>query len=271
MVTGLERGFEAAGYRLIVASSRESEAREAELVTRMNDWRVGGVILAPVRSQRGSGTEMLRALDMQAVLIDRVSADDQFDTVVADNYAASSFVADYLLDAGHKHILLHGATRISKAVRTRVDGFTTRALALQPDIQIDTLFSDDGLEAQRDSLNQYFDALESDGHPTAVFSLSQRSTLLVLSELRRRALRIPDEVALIGFDDVDWMHITWPSITAVAQPVAAMAEAAVAALLARIEGQNSGVPVQHLEACTMLVRESVEPNLSPSRRAHGDD
>ena len=266
LVTGLERAFEDAGYHMIVASSRESETREADLVMRMNDWRVSGMVLAPVRSQHGSGAGKLRDLDMQAVLVDRASADDHFDTVTADNYAASAAVADFLVDADHRHILLHGATQISKAVRTRLDGFTERARQLQPDIRIDTLLSDDHLEIQRHILEEYFDARDGDRLPSAVFSLSQHSTLLVLSELRRRAVHVPDEIALIGFDDVEWMHTTWPSITAVAQPVEAMAEAAVAALLARIEGRNSGFPVQHLEACSMLVRQSAGPRKQSSRQ-----
>ena len=67
-------------------------------------------------------------------------------------------------------------------------------------------------------------------------------------------LRIPEDVALVGFDDADWMQTTWPSITAVAQPVAAIAERALSALLARVEGESIGLSVQYLEPCTLLVR-----------------
>lgn len=259
LVTGLEREAEIAGYHMIVASSRESETREADLVVRMNDWRVAGIMLVPVRSQHGLGAEKLRTLDMQAVLVDRASADDRFDTVVADNYAASADVADFLIEAGHQKILLHGATRLSKAIRTRVDGFTTRARQLRPETRIDTLLSDDDLEMQRAILKDYFGTRDSKDRPTAVFSLSQHSTLLVLSELRRRGIPIPDEVALVGFDDVEWMSTTWPSITAVAQPVDAIVKQAMKALLARVEGTNSGFAVQYLEACKMLVRQSAGP------------
>jgi len=258
LVTGLERAAEAAGYTTIIASSRESEEREADLVARMNDWRVAGTILAPVRSERGAGAGMLRQLEMRAVLVDRVSADDRFDSVTADNFEASANVADFLLAAGHRHILLHGATRISKAVRTRLDGFSTRARTLLPDVRIDTLLSDDDLSVQRDAIRDYFDIHRGGDRPSAVFSLSQYSTLLVLSELRRQGVRIPDNIALVGFDDVDWMHAAWPSITAVAQPVDVLAERAIATLLARIEGGQAAFPVQHLETCELRVRQSTD-------------
>ncbi|OIP87881.1 MAG: LacI family transcriptional regulator [Rhodobacterales bacterium CG2_30_65_12] len=266
LVTGLERAAEEAGYHMIVASSRESEAREADLIARMNDWRVAGTVLVPVRSERGSGTRQLKALDMQAVLVDRVSADDRYDTVTADNSAASAAVADLLIGAGHRHILLHGATRTSKAMRTRLEGFVARANALDPSVTIDTQVSDDTRDVQRRAIKDYFEAHAGSARPSAVFSLSQHSTLLVLSELRRRAVAIPDDIALVGFDDADWMQTTWPSITAVAQPVAVMAEAAVAALLARVEGEATAFPVSRLEPCRMILRESAGPDYEMPRR-----
>ncbi len=256
LVTELESAAEGAGYTMIVASSRESEPREAELVARMNDWRVAGTILAPVRSESGMGADRLRQFDMAAVLVDRVSADDRFDTVAADNYAASASVADLLIGQGHRHILMHGATRISKAVRTRLAGFADRAKALDSAVRMDTLLSDDDLDEQRRAIRAYFDAADPAKRATAVFSLSQHSTLLVLAELRRRDLRVPEDVVLIGFDDSEWMQTTWPSITAVAQPVRAIAQQAVATLLARVEGGNTGFPVQHLEPCELRHRQS---------------
>ncbi len=268
LVTGLERAAEAAGYHMIVASSREREAREADLIQRMNDWRVAGCVLVPVRSERGLGARALRDLDMQAVLVDRVSADDAFDTVSADNHTASAAVADLLVRLGHRHVLLHGATEISKAIRTRLAGFRARAQALDPGMRIDELLSDEPLESQRPAIRDYFAAHEGSNRPTAVFSLSQHSTLLVLSEIRRMGLDVPEDIALVGFDDADWMQTTWPSITAVAQPVAAIAERALGTLLARVEGESTGFPVQYLEPCTMLVRQSAgQTEEVPPRRS----
>jgi len=267
LVTGLERAAEESGYHMIVASSRESEAREADLVARMNDWRVSGTILVPVRSERGPGARQLKALGMQAVLVDRVSPDDRYDTVTADNYAASAAVADLLIGAGHRHILLHGATRNSEAMRMRIGGFEARAHALDPTVRIDTRVTDDTREVQRQAISAYFDTHTGAARPSAVYSLSQHATLLVLCELRRRAVAIPDEIALVGFDDADWMQTTWPTITAVAQPVATMAKAAVAVLLARVERRSTSFPVSRLEPCRMILRESASAHHALSRRA----
>ncbi|MEM9708510.1 MAG: LacI family DNA-binding transcriptional regulator [Pseudomonadota bacterium] len=273
LVTELESLAEGAGYHMILASSRESEERETDLVARMNDWRVAGCILVPVRSERGSGATRLNDLGMKAVLVDRVSADERFDTVAADNFSAAASVADLLIGEGHRHILLHGATQISKAVRTRLDGFEERARALDPTVTLDHLLSDEPLQTQRDAVRVYLEERQGDHRPTAVFSLSQHSTLLVLSEIRRLGLRIPEDISLVGFDDADWMQTTWPSITAVAQPVEAIAACTMRALLARVEGESTGFPVQNLEPCSLLIRQSAgQSNEEPphqSQRSSG--
>lgn len=256
LVTGLESAAEDAGYTMIIASSCEDEGREADLITRMDDWRVAGTVLVPVRSERGRGAEQLHALDMHAVLVDRVSASDRFDTIAADNFAASASVADLLVGQGHRSILLHSATRISKAARTRQEGFISRVQALDPTVRIDTLISDGGVEGHREEIRSYFDKMDPNDPITAIFSLSQHSTLIVLGEIRRREMRIPDDVALVGFDDAEWMRITWPSITAVAQPVDQIARRSIATLLGRVEGNIDGFRVQHLEPCELRPRQS---------------
>ena len=256
LVTHLERLAQGAGYHVIITSSRESEEREEELVAQINDWRVAGTIFIPTRSERGLGARALRELGMNAVLVDRVMTDEHFDTVTADNYEASASVAEYLLDQGHTRVLVHGATKLSKAVRTRFDGFSERARARDPGVQIDDLLSDNDLEAQRDAIRVYFESHAGDQQPTAVFSLSQHSALLMFSELRRRDIRIPQEIALISFDDADWMQTAWPTVSAVAQPVEAIAERALSVLLARIDGENDSLPVHYMEPCTMQIRQS---------------
>jgi LacI family transcriptional regulator len=202
---------------------------------------------------------------MQAVLVDRVSANDRFDTVTADNFEASAQVAERLIAQGHRQILLVGMTRISKAVRTRAEGFEGRARELDQEARVDKLLSDAEVEVQQSAVGTYLDTCSDAERPTAIFCLSQRATLMTLSELRRRGIRVPEEVALVGFDDAEWMKLTWPQITAVAQPVDAIADRAVATLLSRVIGETTGFPVQYLERCDIMVRQSAGPLESPKR------
>lgn len=253
LVTELERLAERRGYALAAASSRESEAREREILARMHDWRVSGVVLAPVRDQRGLGAELMRANRMTGVLIDRVLADDAFDTVAADSGTASTEVAQALVERGHRHILVIGLGAQAATVRARLEGFRGAAMQMAPDIRIDVILTESEVEPLRASLRDYFGKGE---RPTAVYSLFLKGTLVALSEFRRRGWHCPRDISLVGFDDAEWMQVTWPSIAAVVQPVGTMAEQAMDLLFQRIDGRE-GPPSAHYEKCKVLMRESV--------------
>jgi len=253
MITQLERLAEQRGYALVAASSRESESREGDILARMHDWRVSGVVLAPVRNEHGPAANFMKDNGMTGVLIDRVLSDDAFDTVSADSAAASAEVARALLGKGHRHILVIGLGEQAATVKARLDGFRMTALALDPDIRIDTVISESEIEPLRARLREYFAKGE---RPTAVYSLFSRGTLVALSEFRRRGWHCPDDISLVGFDDAEWMQATWPAIAAVVQPVRQIAIQAMDVLFRRIEGEE-GPARARLEPCKFLMRESV--------------
>lgn len=266
MVTQLERLAEQRGYALVAASSRESENREREIVARMHDWRVAGVVLSPVRNEHGPGAGFMKANGMTGVLIDRVLADDAFDTVSADSGAASAEVARALLERGHRHILVIGLGEQAATVHARLDGFRAAVTRLAPETRIDVILSESDVEPLRASLRDYFGPVGPTGgeRPTAVYSLFLKGTLVALSEFRRRGWHCPDDISLVGFDDAEWMQVTWPAIAAVVQPVRQIAIQAMDLLFRRIEGE-SAPPRARLEACKLLMRESVG---SPGGGAH---
>jgi len=263
LITCLEDLAERRGYALVAASSRESESREKEILARMHDWRVSGVVLAPVRNEHGPAATYMKEQGMTGVLIDRVLADDVFDTVSADSAAASAQVAEALVGRGHRHVLVLGLGEQAATVRARLDGFRTRALKLAPDMRIDVLLAESEVDPLRASLRDYFAKGE---RPTAIYSLFLKGTMVALSEFRRRGWHCPNDISLVGFDDAEWMQATWPTIAAVVQPVRRIAAEAMEMLFRRIEG-DSGPPRARLEACRVLVRESVGSPGGPHREA----
>lgn len=266
MVTELEGLAEQRGYTLVAASSRESEAREKEILARMHDWRVAGVVLAPVRNEHGPAAAFMKANGMTGVLIDRVLSDDAFDTVSADSAAASAEVARMLVGNGHSHVLVIGLAEQAATVRARLEGFRTQALALNPSVRIDVITSEVSVEPLRASLRDYFARGE---RPTAVYSLLLKGTLVALSEFRRRGWHCPNDISLVGFDDAEWMQVTWPAIAAVVQPVRQIASEAMNLLFRRIDGAV-GPPTARLEPCQVLMRESVGSPGSGPHSGGGD-
>ncbi|RWE51203.1 MAG: LacI family transcriptional regulator [Mesorhizobium sp.] len=270
MVSELEGLAEQRGYTLVAASSRESEAREKEILARMHDWRVAGVVLAPVRNEHGPAAGFMKANGMTGVLIDRVLADDAFDTVSADSAAASAEVARALVGHGHRHVLVVGLGQQAATVRARLEGFRKTALELAPDIRIDVVLCESDVEPLRTLLRDYFSKREAgNDRPTAVYSLFLKGTLVALSEFRRRGWHCPNDISLVGFDDAEWMQVTWPAIAAVVQPVREIAGNAMEVLFRRIEGED-GPPTARLEPCKVLMRESVGSPGSVPHSGGGD-
>lgn len=253
MVTELERRAEERGFSLVTASCRESVDREEELIRRMHDWRVAGVVLAPVRDGHGPAATYMKQHSMSGVIIDRVLSDDIFDTVSADSSTASAEVARMLLGHGHRHMLVIGLGSHAATSRSRLDSFRSEVLKIAPDCKIDVLVAESRIGALREAVKEYFDRGE---HPTAVYSLFAKGTLVALSEFRRRGWHCPEDISLVGFDDAEWMQVTWPSIAAVVQPVEAIAANAMDMLFERIEGRE-GEPSARLQRCKILLRESV--------------
>lgn len=266
MITQLERLAEQRGYALVAASSRESEVREREILSRMHDWRVSGVVLAPVRNEHGPAAGFMKQNGMTGVLIDRVLSDDAFDTVSADSAAASAEVARALIDKGHRHILVVGLGSQAATVKARLDGFRMTARELDPDVRIDVILSESDVDPLRTSIRDYFAKGE---RPTAVYSLFLKGTLVALSEFRRRGWHCPDDISLVGFDDAEWMQVTWPAIAAVVQPVRQIATGAMDVLFGRIEGGH-GPAQARLEPCKFLMRESVGLPSSGTHSGGGD-
>jgi len=248
----LEILAEEAGHSLVITSSHESEARERRLVERLYDWRVAGTILAPVRSERGAGACAMKDMGMTGVLIDRVVANESFDAITADNARASAHVAHRLAETGHRHVLLLGLSEVSKNVRTRISAFKGAVASCCPEMAVDVLLAGGPADDLRGLLAGYLD----ENRPTAVFSLFQKGTLTVLAEFRRRGIRCPQDISLVGFDDAAWMQTTYPSVTAVVQPIRQIAEQAFVRLLTRING-NDGYTVCQLARCDYQERESL--------------
>ncbi|WP_080920808.1 LacI family DNA-binding transcriptional regulator [Manganibacter manganicus] len=255
IVTELERLAEQRGYALVAASSRESETRETEILERMHDWRVSGVVLSPVRNEHGPAAAFMKTNGMTGVMIDRVIASDTFDTVSADSAAASAEVARALVARGHRHVLVIGLGEQAATVHARLDGFRSQAQAIAPDMRIDVILSESEVAPLRAALRSYFSKGE---RPTAVYSLFLKGTLVALSEFRRQAWHCPADISLVGFDDAEWMQVTFPAIAAVVQPVRRIAMQAMDLLFRRIEGDD-GPPRMLLEPCKVLMRESVSP------------
>jgi LacI family transcriptional regulator, fructose operon transcriptional repressor len=228
--TEVSRAVEDVAYqhrmRLILSNTDEDPEREASCLELMREENVSGVILSP----------SLRLLDgfragdypFPLVLVDRCQPETAADAVVIDNFEAARALTAHLLENGHRRIVfLHGAA--SATGRQRLEGhaaamaargLVTEAVGVPP-------VADRSREVSR----LLFSRPEL---PEAVVASSGLILLGVTEALREAGLRVPEDVAVAGFDNLPWTRLVEPGVTVIAQPTYDIGRESAELLLQRI-------------------------------------
>lgn len=248
VVRGIDNSLQAAGYTLLLANSDEVPAREERMLATFRAEGVAGLIFVPIAAHRGEYRHLLHP-PLPVVAIDRLPPGIRVDLVTVDNIDASRRAVAHLLALGHRRVgLVAGPERHSTA-HDRHEGYA-KALAdaglpVQPDLVAPGDFREAGGYAAMLAL------LDRPDPPRAVFVANNLMTEGALRAIVERRRRIPDDVALVCFDDLPWATVIDPPLTAVAQPAHEIGAAAAELLLARIAEPDR--PVRHVVLETTLI------------------
>lgn len=246
-------------YQILLVASDEDPAREAARIRALLARRIDGLIVMPTRDEVTYATGPGPRLP-PTVLVDRGFGLAGFDTVGADNLEASYRGCRHLIELGHRDIALLASARELANIRDRIEGYR-RALA-EAGLGSRERVVTGGLaiEGCRAAIEQ---ELRRADRPTAVFAVTHPATLGAIKAIRAVDLAFPEDVSLLGFDDVDWMTVLRPYVSTISQPIEAMAAEAWRLLDARLGGgEGAGEAAVHARIrlpCTLRVRESTRP------------
>lgn len=222
------------GYLLLVSNFRHTPQLEEWQLQEFGRRRVDGVILAHDATQpfpRGLG--LLRKYGIPFVLLFSSSYDSAFDSVVLDERAGVEQVLRYLLSLGHRWIAfcrpLAGAEPHPREIAFR-QLINAAGLAIPEQFFLPL---EDMLDSRGAACLQKL--LEGHPSPTAFFAGNDRVALLVLKHLARLGRRVPEDISVIGFDNLRFTEHLVPPLTTVDQPKGEMGRRAVELLLERIE------------------------------------
>lgn len=253
LIQGVESELSRAGMALLLMDTHDDREREAQSVATLLGRQVEAIILAPSAGWEHATLPLLRRHGTTFVLVDRLS-DARCDQVGTESEAAAFALVDHLLDRGHRRVaMLSGLPGLSTTTE-RERGYTRalRAAGLSPDPQL--------LAAGRSSVDGGRAAVQRlltlRQRPTAVFSGNNAMTVGALIALKEAGLTVPDDVALVTFDDFEWASALSPALTAAAQPFHAMGSMAVQLLTRRLADPAAPqrvmrlpVEIQHRESC----------------------
>ncbi|WDS36752.1 LacI family DNA-binding transcriptional regulator [Pseudoxanthomonas sp.] len=233
LIGAVEEAAYRAGLRVTLCNTDEDPEREALYLQLMQEERVSGLIFAPTRTTIGCLDGLPQ--DFPAVLVDRAGAGGRHDAVVLDNAAATTTLVSHLVERGYRRIGgVFGST--SNTASERRDGYLAAMQA--HGLAADYREVAPQAEAAEDAVGQW---LRGPTAPEAILASNSLLTMGTLRAARSVGLRIPDDLALAGFDNERWTELVAPGITVIEQPVEDMGRAAVALMLDRMRAPDLAV------------------------------
>ncbi len=237
MFRGAEGRLQSEGYVLMLGSTDDSIEREANFVRAMEEHRVEGVLITPVGSDLVS-LAGLRTRGVPTVLLDRKATSDEFCSVTVDDVRGGELAARHLFDTGHATIVfVNGPTSIRQCrdrragVRKAVRARSKSKKAEVTELSVNALTVRQGEEAvQR--------ILAMAPRPSAVMCANDLLALGVLRGLAARGVRVPDDLAVVGYDDLIFGSMLSPALTSVRQPALELGVAAAELLLDEVRNPD---------------------------------
>ena len=240
LAAGAEQTLREAHYQMLLLGDNSETAHELAGARTFLAMRAPGVIMTP--ASRAAG-DLLLARGIPVVEVDRRLA-TSCDAVVIDNERGAHDAVTHLLELGHKRIALLMAPTTWTSDAGRLRGY--RAAMASAGLPADRSLVGK-IDAQAADAAARISALLDSARPTAVFAANNQLAEQAWREIRRRRLQIPRDISLVAFDDVPWMGMVQPAITAVDQPVFEMGRRAALLLLRRLDDPTCGRTIEVLE------------------------
>lgn len=231
--TSLVRGVEDVayqnGYSILLCNADEDPTKEQLYVEVLRAERVAGAIVACTSE---TCCQALLEFYLTWVAVDRRVYGREVDTVVVDNVAGARQAVLHLLNLGHRRIGLIGGSVTVTTGRERLDGYLAAFAERGLPVLADLLLSGDFKEASGHRLAS--ELLARPEPPTALFVANNLMTMGALQALQEHAVRIPQDISVVGFDDVPWMSLLQPPLTTVRQPTYQIGKEAAELLFRRL-------------------------------------
>jgi LacI family transcriptional regulator len=245
VLRGVTHAAAAAGYRVLVADSEESPADEADLAVEARR-RCDALVLVAPRMPEDRLRDLLPRL-APVVLVNRSLAG--VPEVAVDYAAAAEAAVEHLVGLGHRRIVYLAGPPSSESNRRRLAGLEL-ARSTSPEVAVTIVpcgaTADDGARS-----------VAALGDATAVIAFNDLVAVGLLAALRDGGVRVPEQLSVIGFDDIEFARYASPALTTMAVPRRELGASAWNALLAEIAGGEPAKP--ELFSPTLVVRASTGP------------
>lgn len=258
---GIEDYASKLGLSVVICNTDGNFDKELEYIDMLSSQSVAGVIISPTSSSETDVSKLVRQ-GVAVVAVDR-RLRHKTDAVFIDNKLGAFQATDHLIKAGAERVACITGPRNVMTAQHRLAGYKAALsangmLAEASLIRFADFKDAGGMKAVRE-------LLEGSGKPDAIFVANNRMTTGALLALREMGVRVPDEMSLVGFDDLPWADLVTPTITTVRQPSYELGRAAARLLTERMQGLAAAGPREFILEPDLVIRDSSrKPTLAPA-------
>jgi LacI family transcriptional regulator len=236
VVRAAEEVARRADYHVILCDTRADLSVERDVIEELIAHRVEGVVIAPVSDRSATHLQRLADFGVPFVLIDRTVPGVDCDVVLGDSSGGARQLVEHLISLGHRRIGFIVESDDVSTARDRRRGYeaalNAAGISLDQALVAHAAPDPSGGSAGMTRL------LELEERPTAVFTVNNLVALGAIEAVRAAGLDVPDDVAVVCFDDIEFASRLYPFLTAMEQPAQTFGTLGTQLLLERIEGRG---------------------------------
>lgn len=253
----IEKRAKEFNYSVVFSSSNEDPVDESKLIYGMLNRKVDGLIIASTQKNQ-KDIDALRRMNFPFVLIDRHYPEIDTDYVIVDNYGGVRSIANHLIGLGRRNLGFITLESDLEALNLRLKGFQdTLAEKKMVSHFVKKLNSDDLNEEMKYAIREM---VQLSNRPDAIIFSTHYLTSLGLRELRKNNIKIPDDIAIVSFDELSAFDLVEPPITSLIQPVNKIGNTAVEIVVDVINKRKSTINRNVVLKTELMIRKSCGTN-----------
>lgn len=237
IIRAIEQGAQTAGYSVLLGDTQGLEEREQHYASLVSHGQADGILLfcSRIPFKTDPSLPLLAQLPPMVNGNERIDSDEVVQVAV-DNVAAAKTAVNYLISLGHKRIAaVTGPGNIASS-NERLEGY--RLALKEAGIELDNALQIEGgyiVQSGMDCANQL---LLLPQRPTAIFCFNDDMAIGVMKFLQKQGFVVPDDISVMGFDDINYAQFVTPSLTTVHQPLHEIGSTCIDLLLKQLKGQT---------------------------------
>lgn len=252
LISFMEKEFFAQGYQLFLCCTDQDPVKEKIAIDLAAQYNFAGiVIISPMNTDY---LKLFRETASCPVLIMNRYLGEEFDSLTTDNFQGGYLAARHLIELGHRRIAVLSGPQEASTHHDRREGFFSAVTAYHAHVPESFQLSGDLDMDSGHQAGNYFLSL-GENAPTAVFCTTDLMAIGVMQAYKNAGRSIPDDLSIVGFDDIPFANVQDISLTTIRQPYSDLAAQAVRMLLDRLADRDAS-PMCAMLDCRLVIRGS---------------